>query len=1479
MSETISTTIVTPITLSVPTTITTTGAVVNSNVLAGAAISGPSYGFATLVNDGYISGSLFAVSFTGGGVLDVGAGGVIQALNAVVIGGSGVSTLVNDGTIAGSYLGVSLNDATITNQVSGRISGGIRLTNGTVSNAGTESGLISFGDGGVLVNTGDVAGFNGVGVEIGGAAGTITNQGQISSAYLADGGSISNSSSIGGVATAYGVNTAGAFASTVTNSGTIDGVKIQTGGTLINAAGGIIAGNIDGVTFVGAGSIVNQGNIFGIGGPPDQVESGDGKDGIAFNGSGQILNDAGDMIEGSTVGILLGSSAINATIVNHGSILANSSTAGIGIYDIGAGGNTILNYGLLSGSHDAAILAAGDTLILETGSTLDGNISAPSDATVEFATGTQSVTLTSLTTAFASVSTFINTGAALTLAGVNTLAPSAVFDNTGIILQPGTLDAFGTIANSGTLAGAVTLGGLYLVPFAPDASSAELINQAGGLITSTLSVAIAADVHAGSLPTTIVNDGTIADLATGGTAVAFNAGLSNLLIDDPGSVFIGTVDGGDAAGATAGSTLALAAGAATGTITGLGSSFTNFFAVSIAAGATWQIEDSSLTNFVDSGTAILDATNNLAGATIELTAGADVAFNQDTVASQSDLAFSGTDATLNAAPAEFYESVTIDMAAGGTIDLSDIAYDAAGQVNLISGNLLILSENDTNTTIHLNPSENLSSDFFHISSDGFDGTNIVESSVPCFLAGTRIATPTGERPVESLAIGDLVLTHDGAGKPIKWIGRRRYTAPFPENPDLIPVLIAAGALAPKVPRRELRLSPLHAVLIDGFLVPAGALINGRSVRSVTGLTEIQYYHIETEDHDIILAHNTPAETFIDEASRTMFDNAEEYFRLYPHAARLTAMLAAPRLEYGHELERIRRKVALRAGILLDQPAEAEVIGYLEQADRHGLTGWAFAPSQPNVPVSLEIRNRGALLARTIANIPRPDVKTAGFGTGRYGFAVTFPAPLPALQRHEISVRVAGTTLNLAGGPIVIDPGVPSELLQTGGLQSLIDAAVRSTQSPEQAAMLGSVLELAGQKILLTSARPAGASQRRREAGKPVVLLLDETWPTIQHDAGSNAVISHIAAFQALGYHVEFCATSGPPRDDAAQAGYLALAACNVTCHGQDASTAEAVIAELSRTRLDAVYLHRLRAASGYAGLVRHHAPQAFLIYAIADLHWLRLERQASVTNRPDLRVKAAAVAQAEIAAMRLVDCVLTHSRFEADFLRRSLPSINVHTVPWGVTPGKPASLKGRADIAFIGGAGHAPNLDAVICLADQIMPRVWQNDPTIKCLVAGAGWSANLFSRFDRRMVPLGHQPDLGTVLNSVRLTVAPLRFGAGLKGKVLASLAAGTPCVMSSVAAEGIPLSPLLSSVVGDGDAIAASILAVYRNKRTQRVLSAAGIDMITENFSPDHVVAALAQALGHKQAKPAITMPSAAALTRQFERAGAMQPSAARA
>ncbi len=187
----------------------------------------------------------------------------------------------------------------------------------------------------------------------------------------------------------------------------------------------------------------------------------------------------------------------------------------------------------------------------------------------------------------------------------------------------------------------------------------------------------------------------------------------------------------------------------------------------------------------------------------------------------------------------------------------------------------------------------------------------------CFLAGTMIATPAGETAVEALAIGDLVLTADGRAAPVRWVGVQTVVTLFAEPLRTFPVRITAGAFGDDLPARDLLVSPDHALFLDGVLVQAGALVNGTTIIRETEMPErFTYYHVELEDHSLILAEGVPAETFLDTVTRRRFDNFAQYEALYGDTGATISELPAPRIKSARQLpQALRARLAERATTL------------------------------------------------------------------------------------------------------------------------------------------------------------------------------------------------------------------------------------------------------------------------------------------------------------------------------------------------------------------------------------------------------------------------------------------------------------------------------------------------------------------------------------------------------------------------------------
>jgi len=168
-------------------------------------------------------------------------------------------------------------------------------------------------------------------------------------------------------------------------------------------------------------------------------------------------------------------------------------------------------------------------------------------------------------------------------------------------------------------------------------------------------------------------------------------------------------------------------------------------------------------------------------------------------------------------------------------------------------------------------------------------------ATPCYCAGTLIATPGGEVPVEELAIGNELLTLDGARRRIRWIGKRSYSGSFARNRNVLPVCIKAGALQDNVPRRDLWVSPHHAMFLEGVLIEAIDLTNDVSIIQAERVARVDYFHIELDTHDVIVAEGALSESFVDDDSRAMFHNAPEFAALYPDMPATPARYCAPRV--------------------------------------------------------------------------------------------------------------------------------------------------------------------------------------------------------------------------------------------------------------------------------------------------------------------------------------------------------------------------------------------------------------------------------------------------------------------------------------------------------------------------------------------------------------------------------------------------------
>ncbi len=149
------------------------------------------------------------------------------------------------------------------------------------------------------------------------------------------------------------------------------------------------------------------------------------------------------------------------------------------------------------------------------------------------------------------------------------------------------------------------------------------------------------------------------------------------------------------------------------------------------------------------------------------------------------------------------------------------------------------------------------------------------AEIICFTAGTGIATPSGEVAVESLKTGDLVVTASGEIKSVRWLGRSDVSSLFADPLKSAPIRILAGALGEGMPARDLRVSPSHALFVNGILAEARALVNGTTILRERITEDFSYYHVELESHELLVAEGVAVESFVDNVDRMNFSNWAE----------------------------------------------------------------------------------------------------------------------------------------------------------------------------------------------------------------------------------------------------------------------------------------------------------------------------------------------------------------------------------------------------------------------------------------------------------------------------------------------------------------------------------------------------------------------------------------------------------------------------
>lgn len=346
------------------------------------------------------------------------------------------------------------------------------------------------------------------------------------------------------------------------------------------------------------------------------------------------------------------------------------------------------------------------------------------------------------------------------------------------------------------------------------------------------------------------------------------------------------------------------------------------------------------------------------------------------------------------------------------------------------------------------------------------------------------------------------------------------------------------------------------------------------------------------------------------------------------------------------------------------------------------------------------------------------------------------------------------------------------------------------------------------------------------------LIVDITTPMPDKDSGSIDTLQYIRMMQALGYKVLFCP------HDLRHAGHYteALQRLGVECLYRPFTTSLSRYLKKYGAYYNLIMLERAHYAGQYIGMVRHYCQNAHVLFNTVDLHFVRLERQAQIEQSVELARQARRTKILEHAVMQQSDATILISESERDIIQCEWPDIRVAVIPFArEIYGTAVPFHQRHDIVFIGSFLHDPNIDAVQYFVTSIWPLIRRELPELNFYIIGSNVPEHIanFAQIAGVLVK-GFVEDIAPIFNHCRLSVAPLRYGAGIKGKIGTSLSYGVPCVATRVAVEGMSLVDRQDAMIAnDPETFAAAVIEAYQDESLWNHLSKHGLELMERNYS----------------------------------------------
>ncbi|QNK71083.1 glycosyltransferase [Variovorax sp. PAMC26660] len=352
--------------------------------------------------------------------------------------------------------------------------------------------------------------------------------------------------------------------------------------------------------------------------------------------------------------------------------------------------------------------------------------------------------------------------------------------------------------------------------------------------------------------------------------------------------------------------------------------------------------------------------------------------------------------------------------------------------------------------------------------------------------------------------------------------------------------------------------------------------------------------------------------------------------------------------------------------------------------------------------------------------------------------------------------------------------------------------------------------------------------------KRSILVIDALTPTPDQDSGSIVTNEVMSAYRESGFAESFLPLHSPHWWKKYTS---ALQRRGVCCYYQPFAGDVADLLALDNS-FDYALLYRYNVADVVYQDLRKKAPATRLLFANVDLHFLRETRAAETANTPHALFAAKVTKKRELEMFAQADASFIHTQVEEDVIQKSLPAPlnNLVVLPWisevyRDTPG----FSARSDIMFLGNFPHVPNVDSILFFMKSIWPALQQGlPPEAKLLIVGNKPPPEVLAMASDRVVVTGFVEELAPYFVKSRVFVAPLRYGAGIKGKLVTALAHGVPSVATHIAAEGIAaVGDGHLSITDDPAQFAAEVLRLYGDEASWDRMREAGLKYVEDNYS----------------------------------------------